>query len=278
MTERATIPNGPIRSAVKAVLPTGSSFQVDSLHVEAGHAVFPNSERYPDSPPLGWAIDRISESSDSWVWDQLVEAFSETGLWPVVGGEHDYNGPAWQRHTLWRDDPTDRPTDIRGLFGLDRREEWEIQEDDFCFECGTVIDRSGELAIPGEEPDLDRILRMTSWDWSSRPILLAAVERPADAIAAIGWTGGTNAGWLGGDAVYVLRSWEERFGAYLFMASGSRLTLLVTRPPRTLEEARMVAREHFHFCRYDSQFHGIGGIGPYVQRLVGAERWEFWWD
>jgi hypothetical protein len=39
-----------------------------------------------------------------------------------------------------------------------------------------------------------------------------------------------------------------------------------------------VAREHFHFCPYDTQFHGLDGISPYVARLVGSRVWNFWWD
>ncbi len=70
----------------------------------------------------------------------------------------------------------------------------------------------------------------------------------------------------------------ERFGAVPFSASNSTLTLVVARPPLTIEDARQVAREHFHFCPYDSQFHGFGGITPYVRKLVGAREWSFWWD
>ncbi|TAJ46826.1 MAG: DUF4253 domain-containing protein [Herbiconiux sp.] len=83
---------------------------------------------------------------------------------------------------------------------------------------------------------------------------------------------------FGADARVVLQSWQRRFGAYVHSAWGGSLRMVVTRPPRTLVEARMVAREHFHFCRYDSQFHGLGGIGPYVDGLVENSWWDFWWD
>ncbi len=112
---------------------------------------------------------------------------------------------------------------------------------------------------------------------TARPALVA-VRHPSDCLAELGWTGAVNAGMLGADAKVVLESCQKRFGANVYFASESRLHLIVTRPPTNPVEARLVAREHFHFCRYDSQFHGLGGIEPYVARLIGSSEWRFWWD
>ncbi|MCU1481741.1 MAG: hypothetical protein JWQ19_2527 [Subtercola sp.] len=180
---------------------------------------------------------------------------------------------------------------IREQFHLDRQE-WDIQEDDYCFECGVVRDRSGELCIGDESHDLGILKTLDANRFGSVTRgaftlgvseadvcpALVEVKHPADCLAELGWTGAINAGMLGADARVVLESWQRRFGAYVYSASNSRLALMVTRPPTDIVQARLVAREHFHFCRYDSQFHGLGGIGPYVGELVGNNFWSFWWD
>ncbi|GAA2224090.1 DUF4253 domain-containing protein [Herbiconiux moechotypicola] len=115
-------------------------------------------------------------------------------------------------------------------------------------------------------------------DTRNLPLALIKVDDPADCLAELGWSGAINAGMLGVDARVVLKSWQSRFGAYVHSTSGGSLSVRVTRPPRTIAEARLVAREHFHFCRYDSQFHGMGGIAPSVATLVANHQWDFWWD
>ncbi|TIH29064.1 DUF4253 domain-containing protein [Subtercola vilae] len=87
-----------------------------------------------------------------------------------------------------------------------------------------------------------------------------------------------DSGMLGADARVVPESWRRRFGAYVYSASDSRLSPTVTRPPTDIVQARLVAREHFHFCRCDSQFHGLGGIGAVVAELISSTFWSFWWD
>ncbi|RFA21036.1 DUF4253 domain-containing protein [Subtercola boreus] len=222
-------------------------------------------------PPLTFAEPGSS-------WGELAARFPTTNLWPIFGAGHCYRDRPGVRHTHWRDDPPTPATTLREQFGLDRRDEYDIQEDDFCFECGVVRDRSGELSIGNPSGDGDFLRALDRWrDEEERPALIAA-ENAWDCLAELGWTGAVNSGMLGADASVVLESWQRRFGAYVFSAYGASLELVVARPPTTVEDARLLAREHFHFCRYDSQFHGTGGIGPYVRQLVGSHSWSFWWD
>lgn len=262
-------------------LPGDGPATIGTVIIDAGHRVYADAEHHGELPAQGWTIDHVAEGASRLdTWQQLVLAYPQTGLWPIVAAQDEYLSPAWQRQRRWYDDRDDAepPDDLRGSFGLDSRSQWRIQEDAFCFECGVVKDRSGELAIAATEPDLPNLI-LQDWRYhASIDITLVSAARPADSVAQLGWTGGCNAGWIGGDAVPVLRSWEERFGAYVFHAGRSTMGLVVARPPRTVKEARMVAREHFHFCGYDTQFHGFQGIGPYVQRLIGNPTWSFWWD
>ncbi|UFS57574.1 DUF4253 domain-containing protein [Subtercola endophyticus] len=230
-------------------------------------------------------------------WGQLAARYPQTGLWPVFFDERCDRDRPWGVHSHWGEEaPRSAAKTIREQFCLERQE-WDIQEDDYCFECGVVRDRSGELCIGDEAQDLSILNDIdaytpgafaggafTGGSLRRDPLAtdvcpaLVEVKHPADCLAELGWTGAMNAGMLGADARVVLESWQRRFGAYVYSASDSRLSLMVTRPPTDIVQARLVAREHFHFCRYDSQFHGFGGIGPYVAELVGSNFWSFWWD
>ena len=106
---------------------------------------------------------------------------------------------------------------------------------------------------------------------------LVAVERPADALAALGWTGPINHYADMGLLSAVLRSWENRFGAILVGVGFDTLSVIVQRPPKTMDAARSVAAEHFAACS-DNVHQGAGSIEAYAEQLVGEPLWSFWWD
>ncbi|MDL5159285.1 DUF4253 domain-containing protein [Actinomycetospora termitidis] len=115
---------------------------------------------------------------------------------------------------------------------------------------------------------------------------MAVVEaaRPADVPLALQWTGMCNY-WHQdlSRAGAVLRSWEERFGAMVVYVGTATLLLSVACPPRTLDEARLVATEHFAFCpdQVDPQTGKETGpltISAYAQTIRGQFHWRFWWD
>lgn len=108
-------------------------------------------------------------------------------------------------------------------------------------------------------------------------LAIVPVSRPADVVTAVGWTGACNyqedlAGMSG-----VLRSWEERFGALLVRMDISTLWVSVASPPRTADECRRVAAEHFTFCR-DVDWEDPRPLRTYAGTLLGNPRWRFWWD
>jgi hypothetical protein len=111
-------------------------------------------------------------------------------------------------------------------------------------------------------------------------ICLVPAARPADILAVTGWstTDAFDDPPMGIVAGSVLRSWEDRFGAWLFQLGPSAdIRLLVERPPRTPEAVQQVAAEHWAFAQ---AFHEQGQIG--FQELAGIipglPRWQFWWD
>ena len=104
---------------------------------------------------------------------------------------------------------------------------------------------------------------------------VAAIARPADAPAVLGWGGAAN--HIGGaDVSAVLRSWEERFGAYVIGMGFDTITLGIERPVTHHVHAETVAREHLAFCP-DVIFQGPG-FPRYAHNFVGAAVWKLWWD
>jgi hypothetical protein len=106
---------------------------------------------------------------------------------------------------------------------------------------------------------------------------LVSVTRPADVLARIGWKGPLNHFSDMGQLSAVLRSWEDRFGAYLIGVGFHTLMLGVERAPSTHAQAIALAAEHFAACS-DSIYQGAGSLEDYADELIGAEGWTFWWD
>jgi hypothetical protein len=210
-------------------------------------------------------------------WREFAAAHPSTGEWPI------HISPGTARSTGdGRDELSGHShgAGIREIFGLDHKGSWEMAEDTYCFECGNTRDRSGELTIESDRGDLETIAEIEIDDgWRSMPSpTLVSAKRPTDSLLNVGWPGILNVGWTPSEVSIILGSWGERFGAVPLSASNSTLALVVARPPMTVDDARQVAREHFHFCPYDTQFHGFDGIAPYTRRLPGSHQWNFWWD
>ncbi|MDX6428386.1 MAG: hypothetical protein QOE54_752 [Streptosporangiaceae bacterium] len=107
----------------------------------------------------------------------------------------------------------------------------------------------------------------------------------AAALALGGWV--SRRGSVIEDAA-LMRSWQQRFGVRLCALRINRLTVSVAWPPRSLENARLLAAEHFayaesifmeeaeHFAYAESSF--MEEIDTYAASLLNAAVWEFWWD
>nr|BFE60769.1 DUF4253 domain-containing protein [Dactylosporangium thailandense] len=108
---------------------------------------------------------------------------------------------------------------------------------------------------------------------------LVETARPADAITAFAWAGPLNYSNDMAPLSAVLRSWEERFGAYVVGVGFDTLHLSVAAPPATVEEALPVAAEHFAFCPDDVwQREHPQTVAALAEELVGVPMWSFWWD
>jgi hypothetical protein len=101
----------------------------------------------------------------------------------------------------------------------------------------------------------------------------------AEALVVLRWGGPANY-CSTPEIAAVVASWERRFGARVVHLEFDVLQLSVAAPPTTLDEALLIAAEHFAFCP-DNIWQGYEdarSIQEYAEKLVGQESWIFWWD
>src|SRR5262249_35593366 len=76
--------------------------------------------------------------------------------------------------------------------------------------------------------------------------------------------------------VGLMRYWHERYGADLVVMTEDTVDFMVARPPRKRPESLRLAREHYLYCpdRIDQAYRSLEALAA---RLLGGERWFFWW-
>jgi hypothetical protein len=119
------------------------------------------------------------------------------------------------------------------------------------------------LARMSEGPPDEGVLQTVTAGMNGR-LGLVAVTRTAEALAVIGWQGPLNYYVNMGKFGSVLRSWEDRFGAYLVGVGFDTITIAVQSPPRTLEHAMQIAAEHCAVCPDNIEAAGSGSIKKYA--------------
>jgi len=130
---------------------------------------------------------------------------------------------------------------------------------------------------PAVEEELDpELMRRAVFQYTpDARIGLVPAARPADILFRLGWVA-PNQAITRPELAVVLRSWEDRFGARLLVVGFDDIRLLVSRPPRTLEAAQLIAAEHSAFS--DEAHRGLRGVGEIARALVNNPFWDFWWD
>jgi len=215
------------------------------------------------------------------VWQQLSDLAAQTGLLPVLsalGAEgfayhHDVAAVAgldaaeilawrWENKTTPDGDP-DADAWTAGLHQPYTRRF-----------PGLAPPMREQLAVPATKDALDTV--------PPQFVCLAAVSRAADFLTEVGWF--TTEAWeppLHLSAV--LRSWEDRFGARLLqIGPAAKIRLLVSRPPRTEDEALAVAAELWAFgdttwVTYSSE-EQVDSVADIASLIIDQPIWGFWWD
>ncbi len=261
------------RAPKRGTLPQEGGGSITGVQLPEGTLYAPSPEggsRGED--PVIWASNEPLRDVGQ-VWARLAAAFPETGVWPfVIDSSYGFKGFG----DYLMDMPRGRHTEVVTILRRNWSGSLEGYDEDEPPENVAPFDRQFP-GLAGPTP----VDRPTSID----PIVatleghlgLVAVNRPADALDAVGWMGATNYDFDPLDMSTVLRSWEVRFDAYLVALGTDTLTLAVGRPPRDLDAALAIAAEHFAFCS-DNIDQGAESIAEYAPGLLDNPRWDFWWD
>jgi hypothetical protein len=282
------------RASSPGVLPQDAEALVGGVALPDGHRrhadpTYAQSTPVDDATALWITDDPVVDTAR--VWLALAEAFPQTGLWPVVARElDDFSDTV---------DPPGRPWDsgefepanvdlVSGKSAADvLAENWRWNAPDYDDPAERElfaplrIDAFPGLAAATTSCESDALEAVTLSMGGGR-IALVAVTRPADVLARIGWLGPANyvattmTDYVIGMSA-VLRSWEDRFGAYLVALGFDTVTLAVTKPPQSNEETLGVTAEHFAFAP-DNIYQGVGNFADYADALADATKWTFWWD
>jgi predicted DNA-binding WGR domain protein len=239
--------------------------------VSLPHGVLVSPDGDPDQPPVIWISRQPVENVDD-VWRILARAFGETGLWPLTmeldqepesmteiflesgGGE---GGDARTVLARWWSD------------GLGFEDEFDKRT---YAPLGPRFPGLAAATAGDRSADLERLVSSLAGHLG-----LVAVTRPADVLGATQWSGAANYDLDPADMSTVLRSWEERFDAYVVGLGWDTLIVAVGDPPQDRNAATGIAAEHLAFCP-DNIWQGVGTIRAYLDELVKAPVWHFWWD
>ncbi|WP_395108196.1 DUF4253 domain-containing protein [Actinomadura sp. SCN-SB] len=244
----------------------------------AGDVVWPDPG-YPQHQfvrrPAFWVSD---EPVDGELWARLRAEHGTSGLWPLLLDESDQ---PWAAGQVAPEPVSDIANYAPGAFMHEVWADWAEQAPEADIEdlapFGLHCPGPADPGRPLDDPDAlaDRHARVLARRGLS--LGLAAVDRGADALTAMGWQGALNHNEWTAPLSAVVRSWEDRFAARVVGLGFNTLELSVAAPPMTTRHALHVAAEHWAFCP-DILFQGPGTLAGYAEEIRGKTWWSFWWD
>jgi len=263
---------------VTASLPEEGELQLGTITLPAGKRI---RAGYEPAMPVAWVTQQPVPDAGR-VWAALSAVHQETGLIPFLLGSL----PGYPTRP-WDDEEFDIPVDPSELDHVDaaevlaemwdgEMEDDEVKEDEewIAMRAPFSIQFPG-LAPPGDAPLSPDQLHQTLDSLPAARIGLVPAPRPADVLPLIGWTPSDQSDAL--PIAAVVRSWEERFGARLLRVGFAEISLLVDRPPTSIEHAQRIAAEHFVFCD-ECAGQGLSDIPSIAANLLETPIWTFWWD
>jgi hypothetical protein len=257
-------------------LPSVDDVVLAGVRLPRGGLVVPGDDYAADVPtlhPVLWISAEIVEEVGG-LWSDLAARFDHHGLWPLV------------LEPLDGDDT--RPWDTAEL-------DPKLSLDPASYDATAVLDDLWSQCMPesGDPKELaphgrhfPGLAAATTGERTPIPddvlgaegrLGLVAATRAADVPSIVGWTGPLNYEADMGKLGAVMRSWEDRFGAYLIALGFDTMTFLVERPPTSIDHAIAIAAEHFAFCP-DRVWQDVGSLQSLAESLVDAPLWHFWWD
>ncbi len=291
------------RARLPGTLPATSRVILGGARLPPGRLVAPDPEftRAGPAGPVLWVTEQPVHHPGT-IWKKIAAGFSSHGLWPLVlpsvgGGDDPRPWLAGELDPALSTSPDAHDAEqVLARWWRQATDPRALEDED---DSPEEADDADAAALDAERTELIQALAPFERDFpglasaasatgdqdapasvaagANGRLGLVAVARPADALAWLGWTGPANhfadMGMLGA----VLRSWEDRFGAYLIGVGFDTLLLGVERPARDARSALAIAAEHFAVCP-DIVFQGAGTLGDYAAMLVDEPGWALWWD
>jgi hypothetical protein len=249
--------------------------------------------------PVCWASQEpLPDASQQWARLQAIQ--DHTGLRPILFWPNDAREPChpsqidaldaetillreWHTMVRWREQGLFDPEQHRAMLA-------DIPEDvdvDIPYDAGPPFATWPGLAPPGtagRDPEVvarevlgrNLLPRMLTFTQTDLYLGLVPAAHSADIPALIGWSGPANALWVA-ELSAVLRSWEQRFGARV-VALLDELYVSVAAPPLRWGHAEHLTLEHLLVCSDNLQNMVCPTFRGYVDRILGADLWSFWWD
>jgi Domain of unknown function (DUF4253) len=241
-------------------------------------------------PAVAWASERVVHQPGLH-WRLIAEESAVTSLQPIL-----LSGLDGSAERPWDSGEFDAPGDAADIDRCDAAslltEGWgahepsadEIAADgaQWWADYNSMFEPYGG-EFPGLAPAIDNDINPLRLEVAVGQYLpparigLVPAARPADVLTALGWLGVTNRGWQPAQVSAVLRSWEDRYGARLLEVGFAEFRLVVSRPPRTVDEALPIAAEHIAFCDECGRM-GLRHVRMLAKTLVDNPFWDFWWD
>ena len=250
-----------------------------SVALPPGAVVWPDpgyAQRYPARRPALWLSDGPVTGE---LWARLRADHAASGLWPLL--LEDSTQP-WSAGQIAPEPVTEIGHYDPAAFMAEVWSDWVgRQDDEAAIEDLAPYGRySPGLAAPARptaDPGAvaDRYAEVLAD--GSRLLGLVAVDRGADALAAIGWQGALYHNEWTAPLAAVLRGWEDRFGVRVVGLGFNTMELSVAAPPATSRHALQLAAEHWAFCP-DAVFQGAGTLTGYAEQLRATPTWSFWWE
>lgn len=278
------VPAVPPQADRPGALPGAGPFQLGSVHLGSGRPVAAQEPRVA-APAVLWVTDE-SVPAPAFAWWQLVEQFPRTGLWPLVlNGLYDGSGRPWDGEFEPSSEGAVDAVDPHDVFADGWRGSLVPINNPWAPGTGPLAPFGPDF--PGLAPGspATEALEFALPPGADSRMGLVSCRRPADAIALIGWLGAINVRQPA-EVSAVLRTWEDRFGAYLVGLGFATVTLLVTRPPMEDDDAVHVAAEIAGLC--PDALWQPEALWPYeereqtlraVSRAVARENvWKLWFD
>jgi hypothetical protein len=266
-----------------------------------GRLVTPDPGFSPDwsGGPVCWASQQPLPDAPQ-QWARLQEIQDHTGLRPILFWPNDAREPC---HLDEIDALEAETILLREWHALERLRQQGLYDPAYHQWVAAQTPEDVEVDIPydpgppfaawpgpappgtaGRDPEVvarevvgrNLLPRMLTFAQTDVYLGLVPAARSADIPALIGWDGPANALWVA-ELSAVLRSWEQRFGARV-VALLHALYVSVAAPPLRWDHAEHLTLEHLLVCSDNMQNMVVPTFPSYVDRILGADLWSFWWD